>query len=238
MSAKDAAALTIGGEPRIDFLPPEVKQRKQARKTRRSLVALVIVVIVACAGGYVFATSLAVQSQIALANEQATTQSLLQQQTEFAEVRSVTGELQAVSDARRAGSATEVMWAPFLAKLQAALPAGSVIETYLVDSQTALESAPVTAVPLQNPRIATITFTASVPSLASADALLVNLRELPGYADAAMTTASLDEGLYRVSVTLNINADALEKRFFESAGDDVEAADNDANDADAVEGGE
>ena len=41
---KDATALVIGGPPRIDFLPLEVKQRKENRKSRRSLITLVIVV--------------------------------------------------------------------------------------------------------------------------------------------------------------------------------------------------
>lgn len=37
-------AVVIGGEPRVNLLPPEVALRKKARSARRGLVALVIIV--------------------------------------------------------------------------------------------------------------------------------------------------------------------------------------------------
>jgi hypothetical protein len=222
MSTKDATGLVVGGEPRIDFLPPEVKAGKKARKTRRSLAVLVVLVLVACAGGYVFATSLAVQSQLKLAAEQAVTQQLLSEQAEYAEARTVANQLASTMNARLVGSATEIEWRNYLTSLQASLPSGVVIQTFAIDSQSALESAPVPSILLQQPRVAAITFTASAPSLPKIDQLLVRLRGLTGFADAAATTISLDGDTYFVDVILNVNSDALEKRHF-AAEADVEA---------------
>src|SRR5690606_4123650 len=122
MSAKDSTGLVIGGEPRIDFLPPEVKQRKQTRRTRRSLIILVVIVMVACAGGYVFATSLAVQSQLALIDEQSKTSDLLNEQAKYAEARTVSAQLAATEDARLVATGHEILWNAYLAELQATLP--------------------------------------------------------------------------------------------------------------------
>jgi hypothetical protein len=215
MSTKDATGLVIGGEPRIDFLPPEVKERKNARKARRGLIALVVIVMVACAGGYVFATSLALQSQGSLADEQAKTAALLAEQAEYAEVRTVAAQLAAVKDARLVATAAEILWIAQLAELQATLPAGMVITTAEIDSISATELAPVAAVPLEQERVATLTLTATAPSLSAIADWLDNLRDLRGYADAWGAPAFWDGDHYEVDVRLNINAEAFAKRYFE-----------------------
>lgn len=227
-TANRSAGLVIGGEPRIDFLPPEIKAGNLARKTRRSLLVLVVATVAVCAAGYVFATTLAVQSQVKLAEEQAQTQQLLAEQAEYSEVRTVSGTTAAVQDARIVGSATEIMWADYLAELQASLPVDSTIETFVVDSQAALEAAPEVAVPLQDNRVATITFAVRVASLPVVDSLLVNLRELTGYAGAVVTTIALEDGTYLANGVLHVNSDAFERRFFET----VEVDDATSDEAD------
>lgn len=239
-AANRSAGIVIGGEPRIDFLPPEVKSRNAARKSRRSLAALVVIVLVACAAGYVFATTLAVQSQAMLAEEQAHTRELLAEQAKYSEVRTVTSATAAVENARIVGSATEVVWADYLAELQASLPAGATIETFTVDSQAAFEAVPEASVPLQHSRVATIAFTVRVSSLPVADALLVSVRELNGYAGAAFSTIGLEDGTYLANGVLLVNSDALAKRFFEPAEADSEATEGSETGSDdqPVEGGE
>jgi len=79
------------------------------------------------------------------------------------------------------------------------------------------EAPPVSAGPLQNPSIATVTLTVNIPDLATGDVLLKSLRQLVGCADAVIPTASLEEEYYVATVVLNVNTDALEKRFFEKA---------------------
>lgn len=223
MSAKDATGLVIGGEPRIDFLPPEVKQRKQSRKTRRSLIALVVIVMVACAAGYVFATSLALQSQLALADEQAKTSALLSEQAKYAEARTVSGQVAATQNARLVGTAHEILWQAYLAELNATLPSGMAITAVEIDSMSATDLPPAASVPLETERVATITMMAQTPTLASAAAWLDNLRELRGFADLWATPATWNGVAYEIEVRLNINASAFEKRFFQGYGETSDA---------------
>ena len=236
MSAKDNPGLVIGGEPRIDFLPPEVKQRKQSRRTRRSLIVLVVIVMVACAGGFVFATSLAVQSQLALVDEQAKTSALLSEQTKYAEARTVTAQLAATEDARLVATAPEILWRAYLAEVQATLPSGMAITNAEVDSMSATDLPPITTVPLETERVATISMTAIAPTLTSAAAWLDNMRELNGFADLWATPATWNGAAYEIEVRLNINATAFEKRFFEGYGETTDdATDESGEEADAPE---
>ncbi len=238
MSGKDASGLTIGGEPRIDFLPPEVKAGKQAKKTRRSLVVLVVLVVAACAAGYVFATTLAVQSQVMLAAEQAKTQELLAEQAKYSEAGAVSRQLKTAIDARLVGSATEIQWREYLASLQATLPSGMAITGATIDSQSASEIAPFPDVPLQQLRVMTIQMTASSPDLNSVATWLDTLVGIRGFADVWSSPATLEDGLYSVDVRLHINADAFERRFYDnpkSATEPEPAADAPATESEAEE---
>ena len=215
MSARsNSTGIIVGGEPRIDLLPPEIKAAKQAGKSRRLLGTLVILVLVLCGGGYAFATSLAIQSQDRLVAEQARTEQLLQEQLQYAEARAAANQLAAAEDARLVASSTEILWREYLAAIQSTLPEGVVITAYTVDSISAYEVAPELTVPLQQARVATLSLTASSPGLVQIDQWLVALRALRGHADSTVTAITLQEGVYTANVTLNVNADAFEKRFF------------------------
>jgi len=216
MSARNnSAGIIVGGEPRIDLLPPEIKAAKQAGKSRRLLGTLVILVVLLCGGGYAFATSLAIQSQERLVAEQARTEQLLQEQLQYAEARAAANQLAAAEDARLVASSTEILWREYLASIQGTLPEGVVITAYTVDSISAYEVAPELTVPLQQARVATLSLTASSPGLVQIDQWLVALRALRGHADSTVTAITLQEGgVYTANVTLNVNADAFEKRFF------------------------
>ena len=220
MSKRNSVDVIVGGEPRIDFLPPEIKARKEARRTRRFLLVLVALVGVVCLAAYVFASNLTLQARVQLEQAQAETSNLLQQQSQFAEVRSLATKLDSSRNARLVASATEVLWNDYLRELQAKLPEGATVVAYTVDSQSALEAAVAPDGPLQGSKVATITLTVMVPSLAHVEALLINFPSLTGYAGASVTTATLDSSddgdLYTANVILNVNADAFAKRFFEA----------------------
>lgn len=219
MSKRDSVDVIVGGEPRIDFLPVEIKARKDAKRTRRFLLVLIAMVGVVCLGAYVFASNLTLQARVQLEQAQADTSDLLQQQSQFAEIRSLASKLEDSRNARLVASATEVLWNEYLRELQAKLPAGATVVAYTVDSQSALEAVVVPDGPLQSSKVATITLTVMVPNLAHVESLLVSLSSLTGYAGATVTTATLesseDEALYSANVILNVNADAFAKRFFE-----------------------
>lgn len=213
---RETAGIVVGAQPRVDLLPPEIKARKEGRRRQRSLVTLVIVIAVICAGSVAFATMLAAQSQSLLAQEQARTQQLLEDQRQYAEARTAANLLAAAKNARLVGSATEIFWREYLAEVQGTLPRGVSITRFGVDSISTLESAPVLSAPLQEARVATLSLTATSPGLPQIDRWLVNLRSLRGHADSTVSSITLTEDVYTATVTLNINTDAFERRFFEA----------------------
>ena len=213
----DTSAPVVGGEPRIDFLPPEIKARKQAKKTRRSLAALVILVAALCGTGFVLSFGLATKSQELLEDEQQQTQLLLQEQLQYAETRSTSRLLTLTEDARLVAASTEILWRKYLIDVQGILPTGVSISTFSVDSLSATDARPVLSVPLQEPRVATLSFTAISPEFGGIEALLVNVRGLTGFADGTVSGIVLEDGHYAATVTVNINSDAFEKRFSTAA---------------------
>ncbi len=252
MSKADATGLTIGGEPRIDFLPPEVKAGKEARRTRRSMTALVLVVVAACVAGYVFSTTLAGQAQAELSAAQDRTHALIQEQGEYNEVRTITGQLAASANARLVGSANEIMWASYMQSLVGVLPSGSTITKYTVDSPAFNGGLSASDTPLQGPSLATVKFVATFPSISAAKSALKNLETLDGYARAWVTPISReDDGKYSADFTLAVSTDVLELRFFADAEEpdaseavpaieDTEEAElaDDAPEDESTEGGE
>jgi Tfp pilus assembly protein PilN len=214
-SSKTNDALLLGGEPRVDLLPPEVRVERKAKSTRRALVygalAIVLVVLVATGG----ATVLAVQSQSALATEQARTISLLAQQSKFIKVRQVQQQITLDKAAQQVGDSTEIDWQKYLNSVQATLPANVTINTVNIDSASPLETYAQSTAPLQGARVATLSFSASSPTLPEVPTWLTALASLPGFEDAIPGSVALDttSNLYTANITMHINEAAFDKRF-------------------------
>jgi Tfp pilus assembly protein PilN len=226
---KDVSQLVIGGEPRIDFLPLEIKQRKANRRSRRSLVFLVLVIFVICIGGYVAATGLAASSQAELDTARSETARLLAEQGKYSEAQSVATDRDAARAAAKVGSGNEILWKNYLAELVRALPADTDISKLEVDSLGAQELSPATTVPLEKPRVSTITFTVETSSISRASQLVEILRQLPGFADATITgLTKVENEPQTADVVLHINSDAFERRLLADLPEtDPDAADTD-----------
>jgi len=215
-NSKNAGPLVIGGEPRIDFLPVEIKERKKSRRARRSLIALVVVVAMVCATGYVGSAFIAAQAQIALDAERGRTQALLKEQGEYSSASTIAQELQATKDAVTVGLATEILWMKYMRTIISKLPRDMTIVQFTVDSQNAIEGSLVTSIPLDKTNSTTsIALVTTAKSLVSAAGLMQNLKSLPGFADATMTSADRDPEtrLYKINVMLHLDARAFERRF-------------------------
>ena len=211
---KDTTQLAIGGEPRIDFLPLEIKQRKANRRSRRSLVVLVVVVIGVCVAGYVGAAGLAATSQAELDAARARTAKLLADQGQFSEAQSVNSDRDSAQAAAKVGSGNEILWKGYLAAIIKALPADSDITQLEIDSLSAEELAPVSTVPLEKPRVTTITFDVATSSMSRASQLVDVLTDLPGYADATITDlVKVENEPLTATVVLHLNAEAFERRL-------------------------
>jgi Tfp pilus assembly protein PilN len=209
------APLIIGGEPRVDLLPPEVHTARAAKVVRRRLglgvIGVVLITLVAAGA----ATALSIQAQQQLASEQSRTIGLLAEQSKYLEVRTVQGQVDQVQAAQQLGVSTEIDWKKYLEGVQAILPASVTIETVAVDSATPLTLYAQPTAPLQGPRVATVAFTAKSTALPDVPTWLTSLATLPGFADALPGSVVLDEasGIYTVNISMHVNDAAYAQRF-------------------------
>lgn len=213
--ARATETLVLGAEPRVDLLPPEVYAQRKAKGTRRALllgvVGVVLIVLLATAG----AGFLAIQAQSSLVDAQNQTSSLLAQQTKLMKVRTVQNQIKLVEAAQQVGSSTEIDWKSYLDSVQSALPPTVGITTVTVDSASPLATYAQPTTPLLGARVATVTFTATSPTLPEIPPLLTSLTALPGAADASLNSLTLDttKNVYTVTVTMHVNDSAFAKRF-------------------------
>lgn len=211
--------LVVGGEARVELLPPEVAARARTRSTRRALVGVVVLAGLVCAGGYGLASVTANASAAELAAAQDRTRSLLQQQGEFIEVQLVQNQLHTATAARQVGSSTEITWQGYLLEVQDSLPEGIRLTGFIVDSSTPLQPHAQAAAPLQGERVATLNFTASSPTIPNVEAWLDGLVGVTGFVDATPGSISQDEesGGYDVTMTMHIDSRAYANRFAQDA---------------------
>ncbi|RWZ50030.1 hypothetical protein ELQ90_11845 [Labedella phragmitis] len=216
MSPRSAVEeLAVGRRPRADLIPPEIVAEHQAKKTRRRLLLGllgVLLVVGLAAGG---ATWLNVQSQFALLASQARTADLLVEQAKYIEVRRVQEEIALIESGRKVGASTEILWKDYLLSVQSKLPADVVVMSVLIESASPLSEFAQSDEPLQEPRVATLTFSAVSATLPDVTSWLDGLADLPGYVGATPASVSLDEEsrLYTSAVTMQIDEGAWSERF-------------------------
>ena len=209
-----ADLLQVGGEPRVDLLPPELLAQRKAIGMRRRLGLGVILVLVLVIGGVGLATVHTLQAQLNLLAEQSRTQGLLVQQKKYVEVRKVQDEVSSLEAAQQVGTSTEIDWKKYLTAVQATLPANVTLNIVKIDSASPLAEYAQSTIPLQGARVATLSFTANSPTLPEVPAWLDSLTSLPGYTDASPGSVTRDDaGAYTVDITMHINEAAFTKRF-------------------------
>ena len=211
--AKDQT-LVMGGESRVDLLPPEVRLKRKAKVLRRRMGFGVFLVVIFVIAGTELVGAQAKQAQASLSIEQANTQSLLMQQRKYVEVRMVQEEIDTIQAAQQVGTSTEIDWKQYLTFVQATLPPNVTLDTISIDSATPFAPYTQATAPLQGARIATLSFTAKSSTLPEVPAWLDALTSLPGYADASPGSVTRNEsGAYSVSITMHINREAFTNRF-------------------------
>lgn len=226
--SKTTDILVVGGAPRSDLLPSEIRQEHKGRRTRRKLIwavfGVVLLVFVGTGASYYFALT----SQVQLAVAQNRTNDLLLEQQKYSEVRVVQDELATVEAGQRVGAATEVDWKAYIDMIEVSLPDNVAIMEVVIDGASPLTDYTQPEAPLQGIRVATLTFGAWTTALPDTDAWLVALSELPGFTDANPDSIKFDEEvqLYETVVTMHINEGAWSERFVpeeEKAANDEDA---------------
>ncbi|WP_431278140.1 hypothetical protein [Leifsonia poae] len=175
------------------------------------MLATVIVMVVAVGGG--FALNVAAQAKLLVTQGQTAT--ILAQQQKFMDVRTVQNEVATAQAAQQVGASTEIDWSPYLAEVQAKLPASVSVTTVNVDSSSPLAIYAQSSDPTQGPRVATVVFTGETAVLPDVPSWMRSLQTLPGYVDGVAGMISLDQStnIYTATVTIHVDERAFAKRF-------------------------
>lgn len=211
--ASASSNVSVGGAPRVDLMPPEIRVKRSQLRTRRSLrlalFGVFVLVIVACGGAWAWGAL----AQTSLASAQADQQSLVAQQAKYSKVTTIQNATTLIKAGQIVGDATEIDWQDYLTKLQATLPAGVVLATVNIGTADPMTAYAQSTTPLEGDRIATLAFTATSPSLPSIPLWLDGLKSLRGFVDATPGQVSLSNGVYSADVTMHIGTDAFANRF-------------------------
>jgi hypothetical protein len=206
--------LVLGGEPRVDLLPPEVGLRVKARATRRMLGLLVVLALVVAAAGYVAGYFRLADEQAKLTAAEARTQELLAEQLQYADATAVADLVETTTTTRAVATSTEVSWAYVLGEI-GLLPADAALYSFTVRAPAPWEAALLPAGPLREPRVATMTLEIRSNTVFDATAFARRLATIKGFADATPDIVARDEsnGTYTTTITLNLGPESFSGRF-------------------------
>jgi hypothetical protein len=210
-SAKDSK-LVLGGPPRVDLLPPEVKASKGAAAIRRRLLVGVVAVVILSVAGYSVVTFGAVSASNRLSEAQEETTSLLAAQNEFVAVRDLQGRVTSIDAARLAASVGEIDFYSYANAFFSIMPKGSSLSLGFEASTSTLTIAQPT-LPIEGPRIATVTLKLTTKNLNQAAQYLSDVETFTGFEDGEADSTKLSDGTYETTLTIHLNTDALRNRF-------------------------
>lgn len=219
---KTADKLVVGGVPRADLLPTELKAEDKLRSQRRGLVGIAILAVLLVGAAYAFTSLETLRSKLRVEAASAETASLQDQQRDYAEVTVLQEASRDIAVAQLLGVSTEIDWKDYLLKVQGSLPAGTTITSVTGGTAAPGSAQAEPGGPLQAASLATINFAAISPALPEVSSWIENLAKLPGFADANATSIILqDDGTYQVSMVMHVNYEAVTNRF--GADDEAEA---------------
>ncbi len=213
-ASSQVEGLIIGGDPRVDLLPPEVRSARRHARTRRGftwgVLAVLLVVVVAIAAAFGF--NLMAQAQLLAA--QSRTNDLLAQQQKYGEVRTVQNEVDVAVAAQQVGASTEVAWEPFITAIGKAEPAGLKMKSITVDSSSPIATYQQSTDPLQGPRIATVTVVTLSNGFPDVAGWVASVQKIPGVVDIQAGTVNRDDsGIYTSSVVIHVSDSLFTHRF-------------------------
>ena len=206
--------LVLGGDPRIDLLPPELRVERKVRVLLRRCSFGIIVLAVVAVGVTALAYALANQAQQDLLIAQHQTRSIVLEQQRFQGVAEIKEKIQLIQAAQLVGISTEINWHKYLNEVQATLPTSVNMDSVNIDSATPFSTYIQPTAPLQGERIATLNFTATSSTLPRVPDWLKSLATLPGFVDASPGSMTRNESAsYSVNITMHIDEAAFSDRY-------------------------
>jgi hypothetical protein len=205
--------VVLSGVPRVHLLPQEFVEARTAGVVRKRLIVGIIAAAVLVGAGAAAATYQLGVANSALAAEQARTALLGVETAKYGPVTTIQTQVGAITVAQPIASTGEILWGPYMAKVQATLPAGTGITAF---TAKLADSAVVGTVPkpMEAPHIAVLSLTADSPQASVSD-WLDNLAKLPGFVSATPgnVVRVAETGRYTVNVDLLLDKDVLSLQF-------------------------
>jgi len=224
MSARKSAREPYqAGEPRVQLLPPLVKQREKSRRTRRLLVFAVVVSLGIALAGVAFGYLRAAQAEASLAAERLRTEQIQAEQAEYAEAAQKASLVAASEQAQRDVTANEIDWLEVLGKLVAYVPEGAAIDGISFTAPAPWEPPFIPEGDLRAPRVAVVSLTIGSADYALAAAFVRAVWNMEGVADVVITGTTVDAGRYLTTVTLTLDEQVRTGRFLDDGEDDDQA---------------
>jgi hypothetical protein len=216
MSARKSGAEPYqAGEPRVQLLPPLVKQREKSRRTRRLLAFAIVVSIGVALAGVAYGYLRALQAEAALAAEHARTEQILTEQAKYAEAAKLATLVAASEEAQRQVTSNEIDWLELVTEAARYLPAGATFSKVAVRAPAPWETALVPEGELRAARVAVLDLTITSPDYALAAAFVREIWKMEGVADVVITGSANDVGVYLTTVSVTFDERVRSERFLE-----------------------
>jgi len=226
VSAASIPGLVLAGEPRVQLLPPSVKEREKTRATRRMMGMLVILTVVVVGAGTGFAFLMTTQTEARLAVAQNQTLQILAQQSEYSAGAQAAAQVAATEGVLQAVTVNEVDWMQLTNDVVGTLPCACSVTEIAVTGPAPWEPALIPEGPLRAARVAAMTLTVESATYASAGDFARAVRGIEGVSDVVITATTLDGGIYATTIVVAFNADVLALRYA-PAGTTPDDADDD-----------
>src|SRR5205823_14339214 len=110
VTTQTLATSQVAVLPRVNLLPPEIEERRRARKIQAGLGAAVALSVVGVAAGYLMAHSSASHAKSQLADAQAQTATLQAQVSQYAGDETLRSQLTAEQSMLTTAMGKEVQW--------------------------------------------------------------------------------------------------------------------------------
>lgn len=218
------AGLVLGGEPRVNLIPPEVGERARRRRTRGFLVVAVIAVVGLVVAGYALATLRAIGAQFELEAAQARTEQLLAQRAEYADTAAVTHAVGVIEQTRIDATSGEVVWGEVFDEISAVFGTNTYVEWTASAPPPWLAPIGGSTSLVTLARAGALTLVVDSASPAESTALYRRILALEVTAEMSYELIELPSGepVYRTTIVILLADAALGERFAEAEGADRE----------------
>lgn len=209
--------LKLGGLPQVNLLPNDVRVARNLQRTKIYLLVAALLVVLAIAGAYVLSAMDADRAMEDFTGEQSRTTELQTEQRKYSEVPQVLARLNATSGALAVGSATEVLWAPYLDAITAVTPEEVEVHNLAIQSTSLIDGELQPADDVEGFNTARVTFDGLSETRPDTAQWIDELHKIPGVADArlfsSVSSGSGEDIVYETVLTVSLTDDALALRF-------------------------